>query len=428
MEKKNQWNTGYWIVALLLLLSLQSYWQTAKTVEPVPYSEFEKALDEGRVAEVLVSDRTVTGRLKSPDSRGKTTIVATRVEPDLADRLSKKDVPYARVLESTWPSKPNRNRLKSQSTNFNQEPKIMNIKQPQYTFSALALAVVVGLSGPALAQSAAGSSPGAAAPSAASKAAQPQVDDKAAREADKKRAELTQDAITALTKTQEALTLLDANKTKEALAALELASGKLELVLARDAKLALAPVDVRVITHDIHANVESVKKAVKLSRELLGDGEVQKARPIVANLASEIVIQTDNLPMATYPAAIKSAARLIDSGKIDNAKAELARALNTLVVTSVAFPLPVLRAEAAMAKAEKLAETDRRDAKQNEELSTLLSSVRTEIEMAQILGYGKKADFKPIFDQVKSIEQKSAGGKSGKGWFDELKTRIQKLF
>ncbi|ELD6201525.1 ATP-dependent metallopeptidase FtsH/Yme1/Tma family protein [Escherichia coli] len=102
MEKKNQWNTGYWIVALLLLLSLQSYWQTAKTVEPVPYSEFEKALGEGRVAEVLVSDRTVTGRLKSPDSRGKTTIVATRVEPDLADRLSKYDVPYARVLESTW--------------------------------------------------------------------------------------------------------------------------------------------------------------------------------------------------------------------------------------------------------------------------------------------------------------------------------------
>ncbi|EFD4033916.1 AAA family ATPase [Escherichia coli] len=102
MEKKNQWNTGYWIVALLLLLSLQSYWQTAKTVEPMPYSEFEKALAEGRVAEVLVSDRTVTGRLKSPDSRGKTTIVATRVEPDLADRLSKYDVPYARVLESTW--------------------------------------------------------------------------------------------------------------------------------------------------------------------------------------------------------------------------------------------------------------------------------------------------------------------------------------
>ena len=51
---------------------------------------------------MLVADRTVTGRLKSPDSRGKTTIVATRVEPDLAERLSKYDVPYARVVENTW--------------------------------------------------------------------------------------------------------------------------------------------------------------------------------------------------------------------------------------------------------------------------------------------------------------------------------------
>ncbi|EHQ53699.1 ATP-dependent metalloprotease FtsH [Ectothiorhodospira sp. PHS-1] len=61
MEKKDQWNVGYWIVAGLLLLTLQNYWQAAQTVEPVPYSEFEKALAEGRVAEVLVSDRTVTG-------------------------------------------------------------------------------------------------------------------------------------------------------------------------------------------------------------------------------------------------------------------------------------------------------------------------------------------------------------------------------
>ena len=59
----------------------------------------------------------------------------------------------------------------------------MNIKQPQYTFSALALAVCIGLSGPVLAQSAA--SPSAAAPSVAPKAAQPQVDDKAAQEAEK---------------------------------------------------------------------------------------------------------------------------------------------------------------------------------------------------------------------------------------------------
>jgi cell division protease FtsH len=102
MKKKHQWNTGYWLIAALTLLTLQSYWQAAKTTVPVPYSEFEKALAEGRVAEVLVADRTVTGKLKSPDSQGKTVIIATRVEPDLADRLSKYNVSYTRVVENTW--------------------------------------------------------------------------------------------------------------------------------------------------------------------------------------------------------------------------------------------------------------------------------------------------------------------------------------
>jgi len=102
MEQKTQWNLAYWLIALLLLLTLQDWWQTARTVEPVPYSAFEAALKEGRVAEVLVSDTTLTGKLKTPDAQGKTVIVATRVEPDLAERLSQYDVPYTRVIENTF--------------------------------------------------------------------------------------------------------------------------------------------------------------------------------------------------------------------------------------------------------------------------------------------------------------------------------------
>jgi len=102
MENKTQWNLAYWLLALLVLLTLQDWWQTTRSVEAVPYSEFERALAEGRVAEVLVSDKTITGKLKSPDAKGKTVIVATRVEPDLAARLSQYEVPYARVVESTF--------------------------------------------------------------------------------------------------------------------------------------------------------------------------------------------------------------------------------------------------------------------------------------------------------------------------------------
>ncbi len=102
MDKQQTWNLGYWLLALVLLLMLQNWWQAASTMQPVPYSEFEQALAEGRVAEVLVSDRTLTGKLKAPDDKGKTVIVANRVEPDLAARLGQYDVPYTRVVENTF--------------------------------------------------------------------------------------------------------------------------------------------------------------------------------------------------------------------------------------------------------------------------------------------------------------------------------------
>jgi cell division protease FtsH len=99
-DPKLQWNVGYWLLAMLALFAVQSLWQ-ARTVEAVPYSEFEKALADGRVADVVVGETTVTGRLRQPDAHGKTVIVANRVEPALAERLSRFDVPYTRVLEST---------------------------------------------------------------------------------------------------------------------------------------------------------------------------------------------------------------------------------------------------------------------------------------------------------------------------------------
>ncbi len=101
MNPQARWNLIYWMLAILALLMLQDWWQTSRTVEPVPYSEFEQALADGRVAEVIVSERTLTGKLKNPDTKGKTVIVANRVEPDLAERLSRYQVPYTRVIEST---------------------------------------------------------------------------------------------------------------------------------------------------------------------------------------------------------------------------------------------------------------------------------------------------------------------------------------
>lgn len=100
MEKKHTWTAVYWLAALMLLVSLQDVWKSATQVEAVPYSEFEKALEQGRIAKVTISDQYVTGQLKSPEGR-KTALVANRVEPALAERLERWEVPYTRVVQST---------------------------------------------------------------------------------------------------------------------------------------------------------------------------------------------------------------------------------------------------------------------------------------------------------------------------------------
>ena len=100
MDKKQAWNIAYWLIALLAVLLLQDLWQGASPVQTVPYSEFEQALQADRIAEVTITDRTMVGRLKSPDG-AKTTLATARVEPDLAARLEKYKVPYTRIVGNT---------------------------------------------------------------------------------------------------------------------------------------------------------------------------------------------------------------------------------------------------------------------------------------------------------------------------------------
>ena len=92
--------------ALLFGLSLAwlawNWWSQGQAVEPVPYSVFEQALRDGRVAEVVVGDKLLTGTLKVPDAQGKRGLVATPVEPAVAERLSGFGVAYRRVHEPTW--------------------------------------------------------------------------------------------------------------------------------------------------------------------------------------------------------------------------------------------------------------------------------------------------------------------------------------
>ena len=101
MERRTQFNIGYLLFALLAIFIVQQWWQQAQTIEVVPYSEFEKLLADHKIAEVVVSDQRITGKLKAPEN-GKTVAVANLVPPQVAERLDKYGVTYTRVQESTF--------------------------------------------------------------------------------------------------------------------------------------------------------------------------------------------------------------------------------------------------------------------------------------------------------------------------------------
>ena len=129
------------------------------------------------------------------------------------------------------------------------------------------------------------------------------------------------------------------------------------------------------MSYDLFASPDTVKAAIDEAKRALGDGQIQKARALVETLGSEIQIRTSNIPLATYPDAIKPITPLIDAGKIDDAKAQLQAALGTLVVTTEVIQLSKLRAENLLQDAQVLAEKNDRTKEENDKLGGDLRAV-----------------------------------------------------
>lgn len=257
---------------------------------------------------------------------------------------------------------------------------------------------------------------------------QPEVQKETDSQAADKRKQVLDEAVSALALTKSALAALDEKESARALATLAEVTGKLELIVAREPTLALAPVDVRTIVHDLFANTETIEAMTDEALDALKHGEVQQARHVLALLASEIVITVTSIPLASFPAAVKAVVPLIDQGKIEEAKAALQSALSTLVEERSVLPLPVLRAKLLLKRAEPLVEDGQRSEASNERLETLLNEARQQLEMAELLGYGKRKDFEPLYAELKKIKEKTGGGGFGKGWLDEVKAKLSRLF
>ncbi|MGE0007557.1 MAG: ATP-dependent zinc metalloprotease FtsH [Parvibaculaceae bacterium] len=94
MDKKQQFNLWYVVLALAAIFFIQGWWQTYRTVEPLDYSEFQALLKKGEIAEVSVSQNTIQGKFKTPQN-GKTYFTTTRVDPAIANDLAQYNVKFS---------------------------------------------------------------------------------------------------------------------------------------------------------------------------------------------------------------------------------------------------------------------------------------------------------------------------------------------
>ncbi|WP_312530040.1 YfdX family protein [Paracoccus sp. (in: a-proteobacteria)] len=249
-----------------------------------------------------------------------------------------------------------------------------------------------------------------------------------------KRTAVIQEAVDALDETMAAIAAIEKGDTDAAIAALALATGKLETVVAREPDLALAPIRIDHVTYDVLGSVEAVRGLGKQIEDLVDDGKFQEARPLLSGFASEVVIRTTSLPLATYPDAILAATALLDDGKTDEAMTVLNAALSTQVVTDTVIALPPLRAVAMIEKAKALLNDDGKAA--NDKAATedadltaadYVEAARQELEIAEALGYGRESDFEDLHEALNELDRQIKAQEDTGGIFETIATRFKEL-
>ncbi len=103
MEQKTKFSIWYVVFAMWGVLIVHNYLSSQFAPQIVPYSEFLKAMREGRVPEAVVSEGRITGRMQVREEGQVSEINFTthRVDADISDELSKHNVKFRGQPEST---------------------------------------------------------------------------------------------------------------------------------------------------------------------------------------------------------------------------------------------------------------------------------------------------------------------------------------
>jgi hypothetical protein len=231
---------------------------------------------------------------------------------------------------------------------------------------------------------------------------------------------LDKEAIAAIDETDHAIHAIAGNKPAEALAAIERATGKLSILLARNPATAFIPVSLEVSVFDTAPKDGKIILAVAQdASRAMDDKNYPVARTLLFSLMSEIRVRTYNLPLATYPAALKEAARLLDQKQNSEASNVLLDALNTLVALDKVTPIPIVLAKNAINQAQAQRDKDKQGALK------LLETAKNELERSKQLGYaGRDPEYTTLNDNISNLEKQLNGNQDTSSVFVTLKEKL----
>jgi len=235
--------------------------------------------------------------------------------------------------------------------------------------------------------------------------------------------EEVKNAIEILNQTSKVIDFIKNDKIQEAKEELAKIIGSLEILITKNPKLALIPVDIRSQIVDAVVDIPTAQKIIDEVKEAIKEGYYQTAKDLLEGLTSAYIVYVYMLPLATYPEAMKVAAALLDQGKKEEAIATLITALNTLAIDKIEIPLPVLRAEEFIKLASEAIKENKKD-----EALLFLTNAEYQLELAETMGYGKKdKEYKELYEAIKSLKKALGEDSETEMLFDELAEKIKKF-
>ncbi len=234
---------------------------------------------------------------------------------------------------------------------------------------------------------------------------------------------IVKEAVEAVALTHKVLVELDKGNKDQAIKDLEDAIGKLEVVLSAPNAPALIPIDSSIEVVDFPGSVEDIKTALITAKALLKENKIQEARRILDTLRSEIVLKVVNLPLASYPAALKLAAKFLHENRIDEAKNVLNAALATFVEVDVITPIPLVQAIHLTEAAQKVAKKDKKKALE------YLEEAKKALKKAEALGYVSESEttYKELNDMIEKVEKEVKGKNKAEKLFEELIAKLKEF-